>query len=182
MLNLQQFKRKESKYSLPYSERNVITRSREDIENALPMGGPCNEHKIAIAFGPFISMLSEIENTCEINVIKNGTSVIYAADQECWFPLVASIVSMCDVFQALAATHGWPDKTNGMRMLAKKIDIQTILFQADIDAARITLDWMCASIRLVSPDQFGEATIGIRIREELQSKSMLTDVRAAHAH
>lgn len=138
----------------------------------LPMGNPCNEYKILVTFSPFFTMLTEIERTSDVNVIENGTPVIYVHEQKCWFPLSSSINVVCDIFLKLINRFNWIGETQGMRKLAAKIEVGMPLFQSDIDAARSSLLWMCDVIRQVSPIQYSEASVDIQIREALKSTSV----------
>lgn len=138
-----------------------------DHMNNLPMGHQDNAHKIAETFDPINTLLDQIVATGEVNVGHKNRPIMLDTKDNVWFPMVPSLISMCDTFTNLAKQYGWADQTSGMRRLAKKLDIDMPFFIEDIDAARVTITWMREQIHTITPHQFSAEAIEIQIRDEL---------------
>lgn len=147
------------------AEAEAVEQRRIDRINNMRMGDPDNAHKIAETFDPISAMLDEIIATGGVNVGSKGQPIMLDAQDNVWFPVVPGLISMCDTFALLAKQYGWTDQTDGMRKLAKKLDIDMPFFIEDIDAARVTIAWMREQAREITPSQFSAEAIDIQIRE-----------------
>lgn len=158
---------------------NEIARQEAEIErkNNLPIGHPDNRHKLDKTFSPVEKWLDTIVATGDIDVMNNGVAVFQTeADTNHWWPVVEAFLAVCDTFELVASDLNVPDQTDGMRKLAKKVEVDMPLFQADIDAARASVSWMRSISETLTPSQFSEYIVAIQIRAEMveQAKARFT--------
>lgn len=153
------------------AKREAEAEAERQRVNALPFSSPENRQKIAMVFDPVDAFLTELETTGEINVADDGTPLLWAPHDGANYPIVPALESMCDTYSKLAQTHGWTDETDGMRKLAKRLELEMPIFKHDVAAARRTIAWMREQTLLISPNEFSRESIEIQIRDEMRASA-----------
>ncbi|WP_157407082.1 hypothetical protein [Janthinobacterium sp. CG3] len=143
---------------------------RIDRINNLPMGHPENAHKFGITFGPIQAWMDAMESSGEIDRLQGMAVMSLEDDPELLIPVVGSFLSMCDIYELIAADAGVPDETAGLRRLAKMIDVHMPVFRRDLEAARATTEWMAGITRTLTPQQFSDFSVAVQIRAELANQ------------
>jgi hypothetical protein len=149
------------------AHRDIDFMTRKAIEK-MPIGS-VNQGAIDNTFGPVERWLDHMEQTGEMEVMQDGTPVfLQEGDGEPYYiPLVENFTNMCDTFELIAQKYGFPDKTDGMRRLIKRIEVDMPLFEQDTKACRDTLAWMREVIAHLTPKQYSEVAIAMQVREEM---------------
>jgi hypothetical protein len=151
------------------AEREARAEAERQRINALPFSADDNRHKVGMVFDPVDAFLNELETTGDIVVADDGTPLMWAPHDGANYPIVPALQSMCDTYTKLAQTHGWPDETDGMRKLAKRLELEMPIFSHDVAAARGTIAWMRQYTLLISPNEFSRESIEIQVRDEARA-------------
>lgn len=154
---------------------NSIRQSKNDQhnhevqrKNNLPIAHPDNRHKLDLTFGPVEEWLDTIVETGDIDVMSNGVAIFQTTgDSDQWWPVVEAFLAVCDTFELVATALKVADQSDGMRKLTRKIEVDMPLFQADIDAARASIDWMRETSGTLTPLEFSEYIVAIQVRAEM---------------
>jgi hypothetical protein len=145
--------------------------AEQQRRNNLPFSAPENFPRIAIVFGPLEKMLDRQCEEGDIDALPDGTPIMWFDVAGHWSPIAPAIDSMCATFELLARTHGWGEpNTDGMRKLGKRFELNMPIFQADVDGARASLEWMKTAVLSITPAQFSADSIEIQIRDELAAQ------------
>lgn len=139
---------------------------------------PANNKKLDIVFGIIERILTDMEQTGEVETMPDGTPIYFNEADQCYYPIAGSFHSICDTFDMLAETHRWTPQPPGLRDLAKKFDYGMVMAQHDTDAARVTIAWMRECMLTITPNQFTQASMVINQRDELVHQHRMQKRRA----
>ena len=147
-------------------------REQEDAEaqNDLLFAHPKNVERIHRVFEPVERVLNELVATGEINAMPDGTPLMYSAEDGHWYPVGPALISVVETYEKLAKVHGWNDHSDGLRRLAKRLELMMPIFQGDVDAARKTIEWMKICTLTITPRQFTAEAVEIQIKDELAAQ------------
>lgn len=136
--------------------------------NNKPMSHKTNKHRLDMVFGPVESLLDEMERTGESDALPDGTVVFRPpSDATAWYPLAASLDSLCYTYDLIACGEGLENMTEGLRRLAKKIEVDMPLFAPDLAAARKDIAWMRAISAGLTPIEFSDFIMTTQLHDEL---------------
>lgn len=156
---------KELRAALRAMVEDTAEQARIDRINGLPFSHPENVHKIGTTFDPIEAWMDGVVATGDIDVTGAGLAILRTDPADpAWYPLVASLFAVCDAFAAIARERALDDPGAGLRQLARKVEVDMPLFQRDIDAGRASVAAMRAIIAELTPAQFSDYTIAVRVR------------------
>jgi hypothetical protein len=141
--------------------------------NDLPFSDPANFPRIAMVFQPIERILDELCATGYIDSDDTGAPLLFNKDDGVWYPMVPALESMCDTYSKMASVYGWEDHTDGMRKLAKRLQLEMPVFQTDVDRARETIAWMKETILTITPNQFSAECVEVQVRDELRAAGVV---------
>jgi hypothetical protein len=136
----------------------------------LTFAHPTNYKKLDQVFGKIEGILRRMEEEGETECLPDGTPIFFDEGENAYFPIVGSLYSMCDVYDILAQTHGWPAQPPGLRQLGKKFEYGMVMAQHDTDAARKTMEWMRECMLTITPRDFSASSAIIVARDELMAE------------
>lgn len=138
--------------------------------NDLTFRHPTNAKKLDLVFGIVEGILTTMETEGETECMPDGTPIFFHPAENCYFPIVGSLNSMCDTYDILAKTHGFPAQPPGLRQLSKKFEFGMVMAQHDTDAARKTIQWMRDCMLDITPLQFTAASAVIAGRDAVMAE------------
>jgi hypothetical protein len=130
----------------------------KDIERAhytrqiAQLNEPMTEARLSYGFGPLEEAVYEIERTGEGHTDEKGNYIFLPHPAEgVWYSLPRAILKACDVYAAINGST--QERVDGLRRLAKRLELSMPLFKEDMDGARAGFEAMREAVRPLTPNQ-----------------------------
>lgn len=142
-----------------------------EAQNDLLFAHENNVARIHQVFDPVEKVLDDLVATGEINAMPDGTPLIVAIEGGYMVPIAPALMSVVEVYERLARVYEWSDRSDGLRRLAKRLELMMPVFQEDVDEARKSIEWMKICTLTITPRQFTAEATEVQIAEEYRIKS-----------
>ncbi len=142
--------------------------------NDVVFADPRNVDRIRRVFEPVTQSLDSLVATGVVNAMPDGTPLLWVAEDGCYYPAHLALQSVVETYEKLSRTFAWNDHSDGLRRLAKRLELQMPVFQEDVDEARKTIEWMKFCTMTITPRQFTREAQEVQIKNELEDKGLVS--------
>jgi hypothetical protein len=156
------------------NEQLRLRREAEELQD-ISFADPRNITRVSKLFDPVVAALNSLVTTGEINAVPDGTPLMWVVEDGSSHPAAACLLSVVESYEKLSKVHGWNDHGDGLRRLAKRLELQMPVFQEDVDEALKTIEWMKFCTMTITPRQFTKEAVEIQIANELRDAGLAPD-------
>jgi hypothetical protein len=137
----------------------------------VPFADPRHIGKIVKVFEPIEKALQNFHDG-EVATMEDGTPLLWATEDGCWYPAVACLRSVLETYAKLGETYGWANHNEGLTRVATLLENGEPIHKADVDAALKTVEWMKYCTLTITPRQFTKEAVEIQIANELRDAGL----------
>jgi hypothetical protein len=127
--------------------------------------------KIVKVFEPIEKALHNFVDG-EVATMDDGTTLLWATEDGCWYPAVACLRSVLETYAKLGDTFGWANHNAGLARVATLLENGEPIHKADVDEALKTVEWMKYCTLTITPRQFTKEAVEIQIANELRDAGL----------
>lgn len=155
-------------------QAQLAERKRLEEEEKLkdvPFADPRQIGKITRVFAPIEQALHSFVDG-EVATMEDGTTLMWANEDGCWYPAVACLRSVIETYARLGHVHGWRNHNAGLTHVANLLEHGKPIHKHDVDAALKTVEWMKFCTLTITPNQFTKEAVEIQIANELRDAGL----------
>lgn len=127
--------------------------------------------KLNGVFGPLEEILNQMELSGNSDTDAFGTLIFRDAGDANWYASSAAINGVADAYEAHALRSGRPMPLEPLRMLAKKFRYGTMVFPAELDAARAAIAELRRESLGMTEDYAASLLQTVRIQIEIEKSA-----------
>jgi hypothetical protein len=147
-----------------------VAKEQEALQDVV-FADPRHVGKIVKVFEPIEKALHNFVDG-EVATMEDGTTLLWATEDGCWYPAVACLRSVLETYAKLGDTFGWANHNAGLARVATLLDSGEPIHKADVDEALKTVEWMKYCTLTITPRQFTKEAVEIQIANELRDAGL----------